>query len=316
MISAQPLIVASDDGVWRLVDGESSGIGLAGRSVSHVATRGGRTLAVVPGEGLYEVGDGGAQQLWEGDARSCAVGPDGVLYVGVEPAMVYRSGDGGVQWQRCDAIDDLPSRGEWTFPPPPHEPHVLSIDFLPGPTGEVLAGVEVGGVLLSADGGETWRELNNGVYVDVHSVRPDPSRAGRLMAVTGSGFYASQDGGATWARRMDGMDHGYTIGLAIDPERAGQVLVSAGDRPPGLNGRVYWSADAGERWQEVRDAALPGRPGRAAAPFFGWGSAWLGYDDGSLYAAGEPMGPWALVASLPAAINGMAAEGRASSVMH
>jgi hypothetical protein len=115
---------------------------------------------------------------------------------------------------------------------------------------------------------------------------------------------------------MDGMDHGYTIGLAIDPERAGQVLVSAGDRPPGLNGRVYWSADAGERWQEVRDAALPGRPGRAAAPFFGWKSAWLGYDDGSLYAAGEPMGPWALVASLPAAINGMAAEGRASSVMH
>ena len=98
--------------------------------------------------------------MWEGDARSCAIGPDGALIAGVEPAMIYRSDDGGDTWRRLDPIDALPTRAEWTFPPPPHEPHVLSIDFLPEDPAALLAGVEVGGVILSPDRGETWVERN------------------------------------------------------------------------------------------------------------------------------------------------------------
>ena len=52
----------------------------------------------------------------------------------------------GASWRRCDAIDLLPTRAQWTFPGPPHEPHVLSIDFLINGSTAVVAGVEVGGV--------------------------------------------------------------------------------------------------------------------------------------------------------------------------
>src|SRR5207244_681746 len=126
---------------------------------------------------------------------ACAIAPDGTLYVGIEPAMLFRSADGGTTWTRLAAIDALPTRASWYFPPPPHQPHVRSIDFLPHAARSVLAGVEVGGVLLSPDGGVSWREMNDGVHVDVHTVRPDPGQPGRLIAVTGDGVYRSEDDG-------------------------------------------------------------------------------------------------------------------------
>ena len=48
-----------------------------------------------------------------------------------------------------------------------------------------VAGVEVGGVLVSTDAGATWHEENKGLNVDVHSVRPDPFSSA-LFAVTGA----------------------------------------------------------------------------------------------------------------------------------
>jgi len=58
-------------------------------------------------------------------------------------------------WSRSSQIDQLPTRSTWYFPPPPHEPHVRSIDYLPNDARSVLVGIEVGGVLLSHDRGET-----------------------------------------------------------------------------------------------------------------------------------------------------------------
>ena len=202
---AMAITVGTSDGVWRVEASGFEQIGLEGRAISQVAAGGGATLAAVSHDGLYRVTGAGDVRLWDGDARSCAVGPDGKLFVGSEPAMVHRSDDEGESWKRLDGIDELPTRSTWYFPPPPHEPHVRSIDFLPGSASSILVGVEVGGVLLSADHGETWEELNNGVHVDVHTVRPDPSRPGRLMAVTGGGVYGSEDGGASWARRESGL---------------------------------------------------------------------------------------------------------------
>lgn len=310
------ITLGTEDGVWNVEAESARRLGLAGKAVLHVAAEGGVVLAAVEHDGLYVVDAAGARRIWEGNAHSCAVAADGAYYVGIEPAMVLRSTDAGESWQRCDAIDDLPTREDWTFPPPPHEPHVLSIDFLPGEPESVIAGVEVGGVLLSRDQGVHWTELNNGVYVDVHSVRPDPSEAGRLLAVTGSGFYASEDGGESWERRMDGVDNGYTIGMQINPDRAGEVLLSSGDRPPGLNGTLYHSLDAGRTWSELGGEGLPARNRRAPVPFFADGAVWAGTDEGKLLRANDAQGSWELVCDVGVAINAVSAEGRPSSVMH
>jgi hypothetical protein len=107
----------------------------------------------------------------------------------------------------------------------------------------VLVGVEVGGVLLSRDAGETRRELNDGVHVDMHTVRPDPSRPGRRLAVTGGGLYLCEVGGESWGQIREGLGQGYAVGLHINPDRAGEVLIATGEGPPGLNARVYHSLD-------------------------------------------------------------------------
>ena len=49
---------------------------------------------------------------------------------GAEPANVLHSRDGGKNWQGSSGFRDVPSRGSWSFPVPPHEPHVLSIEVL------------------------------------------------------------------------------------------------------------------------------------------------------------------------------------------
>lgn len=310
------LVLGTHDGVWKAGATGAERLGLAGKRVSHVAARDECVLAAVPRDGLYRAGHPEGPALWKGDVRSCAIAPDGALFLGIEPAMVFRSEDGGRCWRRLSSIDGLPTRATWTFPPPPHQPHVLSIDFLPGEPDCVLAGVEVGGVLLSRDRGQTWVELNRDIYVDVHSVRPDPTTPGRLFAVTGRGFYASENGGASWERRMDGVVRGYTIGLAINAERAGEVMIASGDRPPGLNAAVYHSLDAGRSWVELIDPALPQVSPRAAVPLFADGAAWLASDDGRLLRAEDARGPWDEVLALGTPINAAAAGGSPSSVMH
>jgi photosystem II stability/assembly factor-like uncharacterized protein len=311
------IALGTADGLWEVSEITNDGGGarraaLAGRRVTHVAQRGDLRMAVVPREGAYL----GEQRVFTGDARSCAIGADHSLWVGVEPAMIFCSDDRGDSWRRCDAIDALPTRASWTFPPPPHQPHVLSIDFLPGDPHGVVAGVEVGGALISRDGGRSWREINEGLYVDVHSLRPDPSRPGALYAVTGRGFYASEDGGESWERRMTGVENGYTIGLHVHPSRAGEILISAGDRPPGLNGRLYHTLDAGRSWQELAGEGLPAECKRAPVPFFAGGMAWVATDQGKLLHAEDPRKSWELVESLPIPIHAVAADGGPSSVMH
>lgn len=137
-----------------------------------------------------------AERVWAGDARCCgAWDPDGeaggapLLAVGTEPADVFCSPDGGATWSAgTDSFSSAPSRAQWSFPAPPHQPHVLSLESTEG--GQIAAGIEVGGVLVSSssDGGASgggWEERNTGAYADVHSCRIDPHDASHWLAVTG-----------------------------------------------------------------------------------------------------------------------------------
>jgi photosystem II stability/assembly factor-like uncharacterized protein len=305
------LILGSNDGVWEVDGGAARRLGLEGKRIVHVAQRDGAVLGAVAGDGVYALDGGGSRRVWEGDAHSCAIGPDGAWYAGAEPAMIFRSRNRGAGWTRLASIGELPTRGEWTFPPPPHEPHVLSIDSLPGRDGTVLAGIEVGGVIISEDGGDTWRELNEGIYVDVHSTRPHPGDGERLFAVTGAGFYASEDGGQHWRRRMEGIGAGYTIGLAVGA--SGGLIVTVTDGPQGANGRVFASRDGGCAWEQIAAEQFPDPPRRAAVPFFTGDTPWLGCYDGRLLRGGAR---WELVTSLAGPINTIASAGVTSSVMH
>jgi hypothetical protein len=141
------------------------------------------------------------------DVWACGADPrvPGRLYLGVSPALLYWSDDGGASWMACEAIRRIPGYERWTFPPPPHIPHVRSVVPDPQVIGAVYIGVEEGGIYRTGDQGETWESLNEGLYWDVHTVTP-ASAGLRLYATTGRGFYRSDDGGQHWRHLMDGLE--------------------------------------------------------------------------------------------------------------
>ncbi len=149
-----------------------------------------------------------AQRVWAGDARSCCIwdqppggqerattaaanaggGGSGEvgLAVGTEPADVFVSLDGGSAWSAgTSSFEGAPSRPSWSFPAPPHQPHVLSLERTA--SGQLVAGIEVGGVQVGGGPSfDRFEERNEGLYADVHSCRIDPHNPRHWLAVTGA----------------------------------------------------------------------------------------------------------------------------------
>lgn len=177
----------------------------------------------------------------------------GRLYLGVSPALVYRSEDEGATWTACESLKRMPGYETWTFPPPPHIPHVRSIAIDPSVEGGIYIGVEEGGVFRSPDGGETWESLNEGLYWDVHTVVP--ADAGReVYATTGAGFHLSSDSGAHWEHVP--LPHRYTVPLLATRVADSALLTVAAEGPPptwtnGVRGAIYRSNDGGRSWDRL-----------------------------------------------------------------
>ncbi len=245
-------------GAW-----ESGDWGLKGKDVSSLSLDrkdAGRVYAGVFQEGVYQSQDGG--RTWELVVKAhvwsvlAAPDDDGTVYVGVEPAGVLR-GAGG-QWDDLIAVRSLPSAPTWSFPAPPHFPHVRTLAVHSSSPQTIYGGVEVGGVIRSLDRGQTWEELNKGIYEDVHTLAIAPSAPEVLYAATGAGFYRSHDGGNTWERACYGMKHTYTVPIAVHPQEPHIVFTAAAKGPPpswggpdGAAANIYRSDDSARSWELV-----------------------------------------------------------------
>ena len=199
-----------------------------------------------------------AEDIW-----ACGADPrvPGRLYLGVSPALLYWSDDDGASWTACEAIRRIPGYERWTFPPPPHIPHVRSVIPDPQVIGAVYIGVEEGGIYRSGDQGETWESLNEGLYWDVHTVTP-ASEGLRLYATTGRGFYRSDDGGQHWRHLMNGLERRYTVPLVASQQGPDRLYTAAAAGPPpswhqGANAALYRSDDGGEHWVRLERGLPP-----------------------------------------------------------
>ena len=108
-----------------------------------------------------------------------AVSPtNGAVYAGCEPSMLFRSDDGGATWRELESLRSIPSAPTWSFPPRPWTSHVRWIAPSPHDAGLLLVGIELGGLMWSEDGGETWEDHRPGAKLDVplSGLAPDYSR--------------------------------------------------------------------------------------------------------------------------------------------
>ncbi|ERH08287.1 MAG: hypothetical protein J07HX64_00027 [halophilic archaeon J07HX64] len=213
------LLAGSDDGVYRLTDPTEPGTRTATAVLDSGRVLRVRTFDALPGvfaatrTGLYHSPDGvDWTDLAVPTEQVYAVGADGRrLYAGTRPAAVYVTqidgtiGSAPLAWRELDGFQDLPSRGDWRLPR--HE-NLAQVKDLHAPAPErLVAGVEVGGVHSSDDGGKTWTERRDGVDDDIHELRAVSAR--EWLAATGDGLYRTTDGGGTWTRLDDDVEQRY-----------------------------------------------------------------------------------------------------------
>jgi hypothetical protein len=185
---------------------------------------------------------------------------DGAVYAGTEPSALYRSDDRGETWRELKSLLELPSRPTWSFPPRPWTSHVRWIAPSPHDANVLLAGIELGGLMRSADGGETWVDHRPGAQRDVHSLAWHPRATGRAYEAGGGGTAWSDDAGETWQRADEGRDRNYTWSVAVDPDDPELWYVSASTGPHAAHGRgdpqakIYRRRE--DRWSAL-DGGLP-----------------------------------------------------------
>jgi photosystem II stability/assembly factor-like uncharacterized protein len=114
------------------------------------------------------------------------------------------------------------------------------------PDSEVLVGTAKGVIWLSRSAG-SWRESRRGLEgKHIGALMVEPSRGVIFAGTHGDGLYASEDGGATWERRDNGIASDDIYGLNY-VQAGGEVRLYAGTEPAHL----YVSTDLGRSWTEL-----------------------------------------------------------------
>jgi photosystem II stability/assembly factor-like uncharacterized protein len=181
------------------------------------------------------------------------------------PAMLFRSTDGGRNWDKrpvevaakCEAVGT---------------PRFTGIAVDPIESRHIWAGLEVDGARYSSDGGETWAILDVTGRRDIHNVAVAAGPPKTVFIVVNREIYASTDDGATWkARNMQQClpweyprKENYLRGIAVDPGNSRRILLSFGDFTPGTSGALAASEDFGKTWKLL---PLPVEPNSAMWTF-------------------------------------------------
>jgi photosystem II stability/assembly factor-like uncharacterized protein len=148
------------------------------------------------------------------------------------------------------------------------EPHVRDITIDPDDPDTIYAALQVGYMLKSQDGGETWRLLREGFDCDVHTIVLDPGNSKRVVIATGGGdsrsgrapgkaLYKSDDAAATWKPIAMNFELTYSNPLVVDPRNANTMYSAVSSGPPSRRNNPDYrtimirSQDGGESWTEM-----------------------------------------------------------------
>ena len=228
-------------------------------------------------QGVYRSGDRG--EHWEAleaprdgqDVWSLAFHPSDpdVIFAGYEPCSIYRTLDGGETWRQMDT-ERVHYPNVTTYMQPLAK-RVIGIAADPSDPSDVYGAVEVGGLLASRDGGESWDSITDGLYVrnntvDLHGVQVSAAVPGMVYIITQVAMFRSRDRGGRWEHvRFGEMFPGgsYCRGLIVAPDDPRTMYLAAGagggGAPQGTQeaGALFRSRDVGETWERIDIGGTP-----------------------------------------------------------
>jgi len=231
------------------------------------------------GNGVYRSRDGGAN--WEHmgledserigmirvdprDSNTVFVAAQGPLWSGGGERGLYKTTDGGENWTKVlgEGLGNTELDDEYTGvsevhldPRNPDVMYAVSWQRIRS-VAVLLDGGPGTGIHKSEDGGETWRELTEGLPSEVRGktglavspIDPDVIYATIELANRTGGFWRSEDGGESWEKRNDYLSGG------TGPHYYQEIFASphAFDRVYQMDVQMHMTEDGGKTFTNLR----------------------------------------------------------------
>jgi photosystem II stability/assembly factor-like uncharacterized protein len=191
--------------------------------------------------------------------------PD-MVYAGIQDAALFRSTDGGQNWQELPGLRTHKSASGWQPGAGGMCLHTVLVD--PSRPDRIFVAISAAGVFRSDDAGATWRPMNRGLRSEqipdptaevghcVHRIAMHPSRPNVLFMQKHWDIMRSDDAGESW-REVSGnlpTDFGFPIDVhAHEPETIYVVPIKSDSEHylPDGKLRVYRSRTGGNEWEAL-----------------------------------------------------------------
>jgi len=236
---------------------------------------GGATWEAVGNKFAYD-GETGTHQWYDGTPHPWefkrvwhvepSLGDPDTVYAGVEDAALFKSTDGGQNWQELKGLRTHGSGSQWAPGAGGMGLHTILLD--PTNPQRMYIAISSAGAFRTDDNGATWKPINRGLksqYIPnpeaevghcVHRIAMHPSRPNILFMQKHWDVLRTDDSGEQW-REISGnlpTDFGFVIDVhAHEPETIYVVPIKSDSEHFPLDGqlRVYRSRSGGEEWEPL-----------------------------------------------------------------
>jgi BNR/Asp-box repeat len=295
---------------------------------------GGKTWEPVGNKFAYE-GATGTHQWYDGTARPwefkrvwhlepSLTDPD-TVYAGIEDAALFRSTDGGQNWQELSGLRTHESGPKWQPGAGGMCLHTILLD--PKNTERMFIAISAAGAFRSDDSGNTWKPINRGLhslYIPnptaevghcVHRIAMHRSRPDVLFMQKHWDVLRSDNGGESWTEVSGNLptDFGFVIDVNThEPETIYVVPIKSDSEHFPLEGalRVYRSRTGGNEWEPLtkglpqRDCYVNVLRDAMTVDSLEPCGVYFGTTGGQVYASSNAGDSWApIVQSLPAVLS-------------
>ena len=238
-----------------------------------------QTLFIGTQDGPYRSADGG--ETWQKPNfpdKGAVIWTVGVhptrpeiVYAGAAPVALYRSEDGGDSWKRVAGATSPAHCERDGF-----DTRTIRIAFNPARPDEVYVGLEVSGVLRSADGGETWIDVSAPLIelaqlphlqsnvggrhcghcegmLDTHALAVSSAAPGAAFLAVRMGIFRTDDGGASWQDTEVGRFSPLTYcrDLIVSPHDPSVFYAALSRAAFSTAGSFFRSDDVAKTWQRI-----------------------------------------------------------------
>src|SRR5258708_4997348 len=250
--------------------------------------------------------------------------PD-TVYAGVEDAAIFRSTDGGQNWQELSGLRGHGTGPKWQPGAGGMCLHTIILD--PSNPQRIFIAISAAGAFRTDDGGKTWKPINRGLksqYIPdpnaeighcVHHVAMNPKRPGVLFMQKHWDVMRSDDAGDNWKEVSGNLptDFGFVIDVhAHEPETVYVVPIKSDSEHfvPDGKLRVFRSRTGGNEWEALtkglpqRDCYLNVLRDAMAVDTLDSCGVYFGTSGGQVYASNNAGDSWSpIVRDLPPVLS-------------